>query len=132
LTVPTLYQGEAKIRRVTYSSTQGASVALELPDMDAMHAFLGSEGKRLMLVAVLVGDDEQPVPASHDRKRSQRAWLLCRDSDFQRFLYVSNEAEAKLRILERCAIDSRSELDSNNEAAACFDLLLSSYNDWIR
>jgi hypothetical protein len=139
MTVPTLYQGEAKIRRVTYSSTQGASVALELPDMDAMHAFLGSEGKRLMLVAVLVGDDEQPVPpkkASEPRKRSARAFLMTQDPSFQRYASVSSEWEqtadgADMHIKWVCGINSKSELDTDEEAATEFEALCTKFNHWM-
>jgi hypothetical protein len=140
MTIPSLYSGEAKIRRVSYSSTQGASVVFELPDMDAFNQYLGTEGKRVMLVAVLVGDDEQPVAPQRlrvePRKRSARAFLMTQDPTFQRYMHTergwddgASGADEAIKFL--CGIDSKSKLDSDEWAAAEFEKLCTEYNQWL-
>lgn len=134
MTTPTLYEGEAQIRRWANSSTQGASIVLSLPDADSLDSFVGKEGKRVMVVFVEIGNDEQPVPQAR-RKASSRAWLMCRDPSFQQYAaspghYGSNESEAARYIREYCGIESRSELDSNSTAIDEFDLLCVDFNDW--
>jgi hypothetical protein len=141
MTIPALYKGEAKIRRVSYSSTQGASVVFELPDMDAFNQYLGTEGKRVMLVAVLVGDDEQPVPpqrkASEPRKRSARAFLMTQDPTFQHWVETQvrdgriSQQAADEYIKQECGIESKSELDRNEDAAHTFEDVCCVFNHWL-
>lgn len=48
------------------------------------------------------------------------ACTFCADTEFQRWLGVDTEEEAKALILEDCRIQSRKELDSNHQAAQIF------------
>jgi hypothetical protein len=65
MTEPTpTFAGEVQFRRYSDTSTQGTQIVLALPDREALQSFIGLEGKRFMVALVLIGDDEQPVPAN--------------------------------------------------------------------
>jgi hypothetical protein len=50
--------------------------------------------------------------------------MLCRREDFQDFLGALDEHAAVGELCKRCGIDSRSELNGNEEAQMAFDSLV--------
>lgn len=50
------------------------------------------------------------------KKPSQQAYIRCTQRDFQDYAGVQSEAEAVAWLYLRCGIESRSELDTNEEA----------------
>lgn len=51
-----------------------------------------------------------------DRKPSQQAYLRCTQRDFQEYAGCKSEAETVAWLYLRCGIESRSELDTNQDA----------------
>lgn len=89
-----------------------------------------------------IGDDEQSVEPEkpkrrfQDMPRSQQAEIKCNEPNFQRFLGIAPGPNlgspaakkwATRRIHTRLGIDSRSELDTNPEAAKAWDKLYAQY-----
>lgn len=50
--------------------------------------------------------------------------MLCRQEDFQEFLGVTTEMMAAVELCKRCGIESRSELNGNEDAQMAFDSLV--------
>jgi hypothetical protein len=110
-------------------------------------------GQRFMAVLVPLGDFED-VPTSqqtsqqtsqklastaigHKRKLSQQAAMLCDDRPFQlylneRFAGVCCSADAAAAVRLCCNVDSRSEFDTDPEAAARWRNLKAEYEAWLR
>lgn len=97
--MPHLFAGEVQFRRYSDTSTQGQQIVLSLADREALQPFIGLEGKRLMAVFVLIGDDEQPeappVKAQKPLKEGPRRklgriceWLVyrCKEPAFQQWI----------------------------------------------
>lgn len=141
--LPHLYAGELQFRRYTDSSTQGPQVVFGLADRDALQAFVGLEGRRVMAVLVLVGDDEQPEPPkAKPLKEGPRRklgpiceWLVmrCREPAFWQWLAATtmtpaetalSEDWAAWRVRELCGVESRKEIDGNADAEARFESLI--------
>jgi hypothetical protein len=67
-----------------------------------------------------------------------RAVMLCKDAEFQKYLFGNvnpshpgtNETAAKIHITTQCDISSRSELTENKEAQAKFRELDSQFTEW--
>lgn len=127
----------------------GAKVTFWLQDDSDLESFKAmtvakgkTAGQRLALVAVEIGDDEQPVsgdaviPASEKPKGEKLSWLavqLCKNPQFLEFAGVGNEANAREWILNMCgSINSRGELDTDDEAAAFFHAnVRRPFRDWM-
>ena len=56
---------------------------------------------------------------------------LCKRADFQAFLAVSSEAEAKAVLCARCLIDTRKELETNQAAARRFAGMAERFSTWL-
>ncbi len=89
----------------------------EIP-VELLRDFVGS---RYGCALVRIQDDESPTAYSN---RVQQAGMLCRQEDFQDFLGAGNEDAAAAELCKRCGIDSRSELNGNEEAQMAFDSLV--------
>jgi hypothetical protein len=71
-------------------------------------------------------------------KLRTRAVMLCKDEEFQNFVMtlqvpgviMACEAAAKLAVLEKCEINSRSEFTHNPEAQEKFKQLVNKFQDW--
>lgn len=111
----------------------------EIPEA-LMRDFVGA---RYQTVMVRIGEDEQPYKrpqADNSAKKeltvSNRAALLCKDQMFQKFLVESglawdmSEKAAAASIKETCAIDSRSQLDTDAEAKTTFEDIVKEYKEW--
>lgn len=104
-------------------------------------------GTRYVLALVEIGDDELPVekPKDNPHKLSQQAAMLCEDARFQAWLqdkfksawltYPAHTRPVDVAasiIRSKLAVLSRSELDTNPEAAARWRDLYAEYQAWLR
>jgi len=143
------FTGEVQLASWSESHSGGAKIVLWLNDpaeLDAFRALTVRKGnvagQRFMAVLVEIGDDEQPVeaPSSPPPEPTPPAvkpfsgltrlaiewcempafwgWAT---RNFPSFGRVVNAEQAKALILDRCCIKSRSELNTNQEAARYFD-----------
>lgn len=94
-------------------------------------------GARYQIVMVRLDDADQPMKRpQRNQSMSNKAAILCKDSDFQRFLVESglawdiSEKAAASFVKDTCAIDSRSELDTNAEAAETFKQIAKEFDEW--
>lgn len=143
----TVYQGEVQLLSWTESDKGRKAVFMLDPHVGEQHPFRTLRpGRRLMVVAVLIGDDEQPEPvkaqrspAGHkhfrDMKRSAQAALKCQDADFQYWIGVDGGLMPEERVKRadellkrRLSIVSKTDLDRWPEAGANWDNLLTSYD----
>lgn len=133
--LPVAFQGEVMLAGWSETHNGGAKVTFWLQDsgdLDAFKAMTVAKGKtagqRLALVAVEIGDDEQPVQREEKPKGGELARLagmLCQNPAFQAFVPecsegLSSEENAADWIRRVCGIKSRAELDHSTEAAARF------------
>lgn len=124
----------------------GAKVTFLLPDAESLEPFKAmtvakgkTAGQRLALVAVEIGDDEQPVnqcdstilkPSNSGELKlkggdlAKLAGVLCANPDFLEWGDFSNESIAADWIRTTCGVSSRAELDHNPEAAQKFHRLV--------
>jgi hypothetical protein len=82
---------------------------------------------------------EKPKRQWSDMSRAQQAGIACNEPDFRRFLALDCDGVLMLdldmtadAVRHECGIKSRSELDSNKEAAKKWDKLYSDYQLWRR
>ena len=94
-------------------------------------------GARYQIVMVRLDDNDQPMRRpQRTHALSNKAAILCKDADFQKFLVESglawdvSEKAAASFIKETCAIDSRSELDASTEAAETFKQIAKEFDEW--
>lgn len=136
------FQGEVMLAGWSETHNGGAKVTFWLQDSDDLEAFKvmtvakgKTAGQRLALVAVEIGDDEQPVsrrtgpggssvqPANNKAKGGELARLagqLCQNLEFRECFGFNDEHDAAERIRFACEIQSRAELDHNFAAAELF------------
>ena len=108
----------------------------DMPD-EMMKAAMGT---RYMIAAVEIGDDEAPVVKEsrkwEDLKPSQQAGIRCNEQAFSRFLMESYgprefiDEDPALFVRDYCSIESRSELDSDEDARAAWSLLEHNFQVW--
>lgn len=132
MTVPVAFQGEVMLAGWSQTHNGGAKVTFWLADDTDLEAFKAmtvakgkTAGQRLALVAVEIGDDEQPVipPKSRELKGGELARLagqLCQSQDFQIWLCVESEEVAADHIRHVCEVGSRADLDHDATAASRF------------
>jgi hypothetical protein len=89
----------------------------EIPE-ELLRDFVGA---RYACALVRIQDDESPTPYSN---RVQTAGMLCRDPDFQSYLGCTSEDTAATTLCNRLGIQSRTELNGNEEAQMAFDSLV--------
>ena len=89
----------------------------EIPE-ELLRDFVGA---RYGCALVRIQDDESPTPYSN---RVQTAGMLCRDIEFQEFMQCGNENETAEVLCAACGIESRTELNGNEEAQMAFDSLV--------
>ena len=101
----------------------------EIPE-ELLRDFVGA---RYGCALVRIQDDESPTPYVN---RVSKAGMLCRDINFQQYLWETglivdkSEASAADAVCEFCDIDSRSELNGNQNAQNEFDQLILGYEQW--
>lgn len=134
------FAGEIQLAGWSESHTGGCKVTFWLQGPDELAAFRtlttrkgNTAGHRFMAALVEIGDDELPVqadtviPVSDKPKGGALAVLAgmwCRSPDFQTWSDTRNPAESRIFILQACEIDSRAELDHNEESAEKFHRLI--------
>lgn len=148
MTIPVAFQGEVMLAGWSQTHNGGAKVTFWLQDDTDLEAFKvmtvakgKTAGQRLALVAVEIGDDEQPIardaaiPASEKPKAEKLSWLavqLCRNVDFLEFICAGNERVARDWICQQCGIFSRGDLDRDEIAADRFhQLVRKPFRDWM-
>lgn len=129
MTVPVAFQGEVMLAGWSQTHNGGAKVTFWLSDEDDLAAFKAmtvakgkTAGQRLALVAVEIGDDEQPK-AQPEKKGGDLAKLagrLCEDPDFLFWADVGDSEAAAQWIRNLCGVSSRAMLDHDLRAAAIF------------
>lgn len=134
MNVQPTFQGEVMLAGWSETHNGGAKVTFWLQDADDLAAFKAmtvakgkTAGQRLALVAVEIGDDEQPVQRHEKPKGGELARLagqLCQSAQFQEWCEAENAEAAAEWVREVCGIDSRSELDHDDEAANRFHELV--------
>lgn len=140
----------------TKSKGRVRKVTFEIP-ADGSNPFEGMGGERIHIVVVRLNNDETPAApvenpkqnAAPDRKRwedmplSQQAAIRCGEPEFQKFLDRSicavrgwsgpKDAEEAAHVVRHfCQIDSRSELNRNEQAATLWKRLDSDFWAWQR
>ena len=137
------FSGEIQLAGWSDTHNGGAKVTFWLPDTESLEVFKGltakkgnTAGHRFMAALVEIGDDELPVDpeagitASETNQREPigdacyRAVQWCKDPVFWHWITslcgdfgsCASENAAKLFIKETCFIESRKELDTDNEA----------------
>lgn len=101
----------------------------EIPE-ELLRDFVGA---RYACALVRIQDDESPTPYNN---RVQRAGMLCRDHDFQRFIaerlvgHPVDEDQAAAALCKQCGITSRSELNGNIKAHVMFDAIVHDFESW--
>lgn len=141
------YQGEVQLLGWSESDKGGRTVKFQCGGDDAEHPFKRFRSKaRFAVVFVEIGDDEKPV-AQPDLpttghvsglRLSNESALLCKDADFWTWIEsrvwgvpIHSEKKCAEVIKDLLGIESRSELDRDDEAAAQFIAeVLTPYNEW--
>jgi len=129
-------------------SDNSLRILVEVPELEANAAFelFGKRGSPLALARLMpetaIKQAQNETIAEDKPKRgllSQWSALRCTEPIFWQFLSkrfiepVSNEKEAKELIYRICVIKSRSELDTNNAAAATFhNLIREKYAEYLK
>lgn len=129
----------------TLPSRSIARVTIEIPIEAANDALAKLGGfplpgeTRWVAVARLVPDAPTPQPVAtpadaapseplsklggrrwDDLKSSQQAGIRCNEPEFQAWLGVTTEPEAATIVRKRCGVDSRGDLDRNEDASAAW------------
>jgi hypothetical protein len=90
-------------------------------------------GARYACAIVRIQDDETATPYNN---RVQKAGMLCRNPEFQEFLaknytgHVCDEDQAAVALCHHCGIESRSQLNGDQEAQILFDELVTGFEVW--
>lgn len=129
MTVPVAFQGEVMLAGWSQTHNGGAKVTFWLQDDADLEAFKAmtvakgkTAGQRLALVAVEIGDDEQPKaqPEQKGGELAKLAGMFCQSTAFWEFCRADDADEARDWILGVCGIQSRRDLDHNPTAAQLF------------
>ena len=142
---------EAMLLRWGETCASGRTVTFLLPEEGGVHPFKGLKygpvnGQRVALSVALIADDETQEPAQpreappRERRsfdelpRSQQAGILCNEGRFQKFMgFTPGEAAIDVtacQVRTLCHVKSRSELDTNQQAAALWDSMIADYEAW--
>ena len=102
---------------------------------------LSPVGTRYGVAMVMIGDDENPTmpeQAEEVVRAIKSAGLLCRNSDFQKYMVYSGLAEEETEeavvkaLREHLEIKSRAEMRTNEDAFDRFIELRKDFQDWYR
>lgn len=131
---PVAFQGEVMLAGWSETHNGGAKVTFWLQDSNDLDAFKAmtvakgkTAGQRLALVAVEIGDDEQPVRREQKPKGGELARLagqLCQNPEFLEWCEAENAEAAAEWIRNTCDVASRAELDHDIGAANKFHQLV--------
>lgn len=145
-----IYQDEAIIRSVSYSTRGGHKVSFEM-DPEGWERLKGMETQRCMMVLVPIQNDgtpdidatpkpEKPKRRMSELSRAQQAGILCNDPQFQQFIGTVYDVSWPIThdrqviaagfVRNFCKVKSRAELDSTHWSGTTFDQLRSEYDAW--
>lgn len=135
---------EAQLKDYGESANAGCWVSFRVPMPEDLEPFRGQDrsgrnartGKRYTLMLIELNDQEEHVQNQDPkpRKLSQIAGGLCHDEKFRAWCEehygepCRNDIEAAQLIREVCGVESRSHLDTNDDAANLFRELLRDYD----
>lgn len=146
------FSGEMQLAGWSESHTGGCKVTFWLSSTEELAAFRAltvrkgnTAGHRFMAALVEIGDDEQPVPPAPAKPPKDslgdaclRTVQWCKDPKFWTFLNqafgyeLRTEESAKKVVCHVCDVESRKELDTNNEAnKAWHRLIREPYRLWL-
>lgn len=147
------FEGELMLAGWSETHNGGAKVTFWLSDAADLDVFRSmtvkkgnTAGQRFAAVLVEIGEDEQPVEKipNSESSRAYIAVRMCASCDFQSFCIssippseletmanLSMEAIAARYVIKYCGIQSRAELDTNDEAAGKWIILLQNYRSWM-
>ena len=121
-------QTEVQLLGWAESSTRGRTVTFQLPNDHDTHPLRDyaiksgkTAGHRFQMVLVEINDQDEPVVQT--LRFSQRAAILCKDTQFhywagdRSFCAIQSEADARAWLLTGAGITSRKEFDTNKPAA---------------
>ncbi len=153
------FTGEIQLAGWSESHTSGCKVTFWLSSPDELEAFRAltvrkgnTAGHRFMAALVEIGDDERPVEPVLDTPKPPRAQMgdacyrtvmWCQEPTFWKFLnsnhtfqsadHVTNAQEAAQLVKFICGVDSRKELDTDNEAnKAWHRLIRQPYSEYLK
>ena len=136
--------------KATYSdlrfvkSRKVAQIVLELP-IEQADGFIQAFGtpnpasETWCAIARLYIANEQKQPQKTHKTKSwdelrlsQQAAIRCADETYRHWLCVDDEESAKEQVRKACEIDSRAELDTDEQAADKWRQMETEYADWKR
>ncbi|OAD17146.1 hypothetical protein [Achromobacter insolitus] len=129
MTIPVAFQGEVMLAGWSQTHNGGAKVTFWLSDEEDLASFKAmtvakgkTAGQRLAIVAVEIGDDEQPKvqPELKGGELAKLAGMFCQSVHFWEFCGCDDADEAREWILRVCGVQSRRNLDHNPAAAQIF------------
>ena len=134
-----IYNDEAIIRGLTYSTNGGHKVSLEL-DPEGWERLKGLETTRCAMVLVPIQNDGTPDPdpkpfappkpkrRMSELSRAQQAGLYCNNPKFQQWIGNNDGSSAADEVRRMCRVTSRAELDTNDSAGVTWDRVRNSFD----
>jgi hypothetical protein len=142
------YEGEVQLLGYAWNPDDGPWIRIRLDEIAEMaggpHPFNGlkkgrEKGQRMKMRFDLIADDEtttaeQPAEPVKGGARARRAGILCNEPAFHAWAgftsdRYSNEDNAAYWVCARCSVESRAELDHNEEAGRIWDQIERDYRD---
>jgi len=139
-----VFQGEVQLKGWAIKHNTGAELAFwcadeaDIEKLKDMTTRKGKQaGQRLAMVLVEIGDDELPVVQSEQTADdvkggalAQKAGMLTRDINFQKFADVENVDEANQYILDRCGVERKRDIDHTDHARINFMRMMEMFRLW--
>lgn len=75
------------------------------------------------------GKDARPF---HTLPLAQQAALKCGDPSFQRFMKATTSNEAAIRVRQECGVQSRADIETDEEAKTRWFAILKDFDQWQR
>ena len=134
-----------EVRKIGYrqSAKDGLVITFAVHPNDMSPALAGAPiGTRYMAALVEIGDDEKPIeqPAKAVGKRkwgeltsAEQAGIVCEEPLFATYVKEISPGDGEpVDYLRRyCQVESRSELNTNEDAKARWQILQSKYRAWV-
>lgn len=138
-----LISGHFECKKHAYRQTQdGCVVSFVVHPNDISPEFAAAPLGTLFQVGFQQFDPnaKSPPPVEKNEGKERRSWdqlsareqavLRCKEPDFRLFLCVGTEHEAAAMIRTWCGVDSRSALDTHEDAAAMWLSMEADYQSW--
>lgn len=98
--------------------TEDSEIAASREDGPSCPSGIGTPPESAQSVAPAASKTRKPPIRFGELRPSAQAALRCKDEDFQYWLGADGEDDAAVTVRKRCGVLSRSEIDTNPEAAA--------------